>query len=206
MDLRLQFSVTDEDEFDFASPGSATFVGLAPDDVEAMAAEVRQQDPTATVSVELGSAGKGASGPAVQVILHLGETVLNDGASAFAWGTVLWNVVKRVQEHYGRRLKAQDPEAVGLLAAGARETNALSLVGARVREAVCLTSSPGMGAGIGDVWMTPIVLPSGDVRAIFSSSDGTVLSDFTVPAKWNPERGELSAEDVVRAFRQLNQS
>ena len=84
MDLRLQFSVTNEDEFDFTSPGSATFVGLTPNDVEAIAAEVRQQDPTATVSVELGSAGKGASGPAVQVILHLGETVLNDGASAFA--------------------------------------------------------------------------------------------------------------------------
>jgi hypothetical protein len=45
--------------------------------------------------VRRGSVGKGAASVGVDLVLHIAEQVLNDGASVFAWGTVLWALNKK---------------------------------------------------------------------------------------------------------------
>jgi len=205
VDLRLTFGLVDEDDFDSETYQLRRVAGLSPEQANALALEARDLDPTAAVSLNRGSAGKGAEGPALQLVLQIAETVLNDGASVFAWGTVLWAIVKRVTLAPARRVDVQDPLTIGLLAAAADSRNRERLVGAYMGDVICLTGGgSGMGTDMRDVWLTPFVLPSGDVWAMFSATDGGILGEVTVPARWTAERGEISGARAAQLFRALN--
>lgn len=170
-----------------------------------LAAEVHSLDAGASVTIEAGSVGKGASGPAVQFVLHIAEATLNDGASVFAWGTVLWSIVHKVQGWRSRRLDLQDPRIIGLLAAAAYERFRERVVGATMGQTVCLTGGgPTVGTDLRDVWLTPFMLPSGDVWALFSAIDGGILGEVLVPARWTAERGEVTGQEMAQLFHTLN--
>ena len=170
-----------------------------------MADETRQLDPAATVSVQPGSTGKGAAGPGIELVLHVVEEVLNDGASVFTWGTVLWAIIRLVRRRGNRRVSVQDPETLGFLAASAKPDHEHRLAGAELVTTVCLTGGgPDMGTDLRDVWATSFLLPSGDVWVLFSAPDGGILGEVTVPARWTPGRGEIAGEEVARTYASLN--
>jgi hypothetical protein len=167
--------------------------------------EAQQRDPAATVSVQPGSTGKGAAGPGIELVLHVAEEVLNDGASVFAWGTVLWAIIRLVRRRGNRRVQVQDPKTLGFLAASAEPNHEHRLTGAELVTTVCLTGGgPDMGTDLRDVWATSFLLPSGDVWVLFSAPDGGILGEVTVPARWTPGRGEITGEEVARTYASLN--
>jgi hypothetical protein len=169
------------------------------------AAEAQQRDPGATVSFRRGSTGKGAAGPGIELVLHVAEEVLNDGASVFGWGTVLWAIIRRVRTRGDRRVQVQDPKTLGFLAASAKPDHERRLAGAALVTTVCLTGGGvGMGTDLRDVWATSFVLPSGDVWVLFSAPDGGILGEVTVPARWTAGRGEITGEEVARTYASLN--
>lgn len=154
-----------------------------------------------------GSVGKGAASVGVDLVLHIAEQVLNDGASVFAWGTVLWALNKKVQRHRGRTLAVQDPVTISALAAAACPQNELRLTGAYMSRSICLTGGgEGMGTDIRDVWASSFVLGNGDVLVLFNSPSGLVLGEVTVPPEWSNERGFLNAAGVIAVFKRLNAS
>jgi hypothetical protein len=200
MEFRITFAIL-SGEYD------GTEVDLARvEDASAEAAdEAQQRDPAATVLVQPGSTGKGAAGPGIELVLHVAEEVLNDGASVFAWGTVLWAIIGRVRRRGDRRVQVQDPKTLGFLAASAKPNHEHRLVGAQLVTTVCLTGGgPGIGTDLRDVWATSFLLPSGDVWVLFSAPDGGILGEVTVPARWTPGRGEISGEEVARTYALLN--
>ena len=69
----------------------------------------------------------------------MAEEVLNDGASVFGWGTVLWAIIRRVRRRGDRRVQVQDPKTLGFLAASAKPDHELRLAGAELVTTVCLT-------------------------------------------------------------------
>ena len=204
MDLHLTFAYVAEDAFDdINAPQHLT--GLPAEATTALTAEAQSMDAGASVTIEAGSLGKGAAGPGIQFVLHTAETMLNDGASVFAWGTVLWSIVHRVQGWRSRRLDVQDPCTIGLLAAAADERFQERVVGASMGETICLTGGgPTLGTDSRDVWLTPFILPSGDVWALFSATDGGILGEVVVPARWTSERGEVTGQALAQLFQTLN--
>ena len=69
--------------------------------------EAQQRDPAATVSVQQVSTGKGAAGPGIELVLHVVEEVLNDGASVFGWGMVLWAGIEPGQKARRSRFRSR---------------------------------------------------------------------------------------------------
>lgn len=204
MNLHLTFAYVDGDTFD-DSYAPQRLTGLPAEATTALADEVHSLDAGASVTIEAGSIGKGAAGPGVQFVLHTAETALNDGASVFAWGTVLWSIVHKVQGWRSRRLDLQDPRTIGLLAAAADERFRERVVGAAMGQTVCLTGGgPTVGTDLRDVWLTPFMLPSGDVWALFSATDGGILAEVLVPARWTAERGEVTGQAMAQLFHTLN--
>jgi hypothetical protein len=200
MEFRITFGVLDG-EYD----GTEVDLARVEDASAEVADEARQLDPAATVSVQQGSTGKGAAGPGIEVVLHVVEEVLNDGASVFGWGTVLWAGIRWVRRRGDRGVQVQDPKTLGFLAASAKPDHELRLAGAQLVTTVCLTGGgPGMGTDLRDVWATSFVLPSGDVWLLFSAPDGGILGEVTVPARWTPGRGEIAGEEVARTYASLN--
>ena len=78
MEFRITFAVLGG-EYD----GTVVDLARVEDASAEVADEARQLDPAATVSVQPGSTGKGAGGPGIELVLHVMEEVLNDGASVF---------------------------------------------------------------------------------------------------------------------------
>ncbi len=193
------------DDFDSSTYMPRSLVDLSLEDVTAFAMEEAcALDPAATATLGAGSIGKGASGPGVELVLHIAETVLNDGASAFAWGTVLWSVVRRIQQRQPRGLVVQDATTISLLAAAADASHQQRLVGASVGVVVPLSGGPGLGMDGRDIWLTSFWLPSGDLWAVFTATDGRVLGEVTVPAPWTEERGTVEGAALTQVFKRLN--
>jgi hypothetical protein len=200
MEFRITFAVLDG-EYD----GTAVDLTRVEDASAEVADEARQLDPAATVSVQPGSTGKGAAGPGIELVLHVVEEVLNDGASVFAWGMILWAGIGRVRRRGDHRVQVQDPKTLGLLGASAKPDHEHRLAGAELVTTVCLTGGgPDMGTDLRDVWATSFLLPSGDVWVLFSAPDGGILGEVTVPARWTPGRGEIAGEEVARTYASLN--
>jgi hypothetical protein len=200
MEFRITFGVLDG-EYD----GTEVDLARVEDASAEVADEARQLDPAATVSVQQGSTGKGAAGPGIELVLHVVEEVLNDGASVFGWGTVLWAGIRWVRRRGDRGVQVQDPKTLGFLAASAKPDHELRLAGAQLVTTVCLTGGgPGIGTDLRDVWATSFVLPSDDVWVLFSAPDGGILGEVTVPARWTPGRGEIAGEEVARTYASLN--
>jgi hypothetical protein len=200
MEFRITFAIMDG-EYD----GTAVDLARVEDASAEAVDEAQQRDPAATVSVQPGSTGKGAAGPGIELVLQVAEDVLNDGASVFAWGTVLWAIIRRVRRRGNRRVQAQDPKTIGFLAASAKPNHEHRLAGAELVTTVCLTGGgPDMGTDLRDIWATSFLLPSGDVWVLFSAPDGGILGEVTVPARWTPERGEITGEEVARTYASLN--
>jgi len=182
-----------------------SLVGLSSEDVTSIATdEAPPLDPAATATLEAGSIGKGASGPGAELVLHIAETLLNDGASMFAWGTVLWSVVRRIRKRQARGLVVQDATTISLLAAAADASHQQRLVGACVGVVVPLSGGPGLGMDRRDVWLTSFWLPSGDLWVVFTATDGRVLGQVTVPAPWTEERGTVEGPALAQLFKRLN--
>jgi hypothetical protein len=200
MEFRITFAIL-PGEYE----GEAVDLARVEDASAEAADEAQKRDPAATVSVQPGSTGKGAAGPGIELVLHVAEEVLNDGASVFGWGTVLWAIIRRVRRRGDRRVVVQDPKTLGFLAASAKPDHELRLAGAGLVTTVCLTGGgPGMGTDLRDVWASSFVLPSGDVWVLFSAPDGGILGEVTVPARWTPGRGEIAGEEVARTYASLN--
>lgn len=135
----------------------------------------------------------------------MAEEVLNDGASVFGWGTVLWAIIRWVKRRGNRLVQVQDPKTLGFLAASAKPDHEHRLAGAELVTTVCLTGGgPGVGTDLRDVWATSFLLPSGDVWVLFSAPDGGILGEVNVPARLTPGRGEITGEEVTRTFASLN--
>jgi hypothetical protein len=81
MEFRITFGIL-PGEYE----GEAVDLARVEDASAEAADEAQQRDPAATVSVQQGSTGKGAAGPGIELVLHVAEEVLNDGASVFGWG------------------------------------------------------------------------------------------------------------------------
>jgi len=165
VDLRLTFGVspTDSDGMG-APPAPAEVEGLTRVDLTELS---RGLDAAVRLSTEPGSMGKGASGPGIDLVLHLTEQVLTDGAAAFAWGSVLWTLIRRIRPQ--RRLAVQDPLTVGALAAAAQPMNESRLRGAHLTGTVCLTGGGvGMGTDARNVWATSFVLDNEMVLVLFT--------------------------------------
>jgi hypothetical protein len=200
MEFRITFGILDG-EYD----GPVVDVAQVEDASAEAADEAHQLDPAATVSVQPGSTGKGAAGPGIDLVLHVVEEVLNDGASVFAWGTVLWGIIRLVRRRGNRRVQSQDPKTLGFLTASAKPDHESRLAGAKLVTTVCLTGGgPDIGTDLRDVWATSFLLPSGDAWVLFSAPNGGILGEVTVPARWTPGRGEISGEEVARTYASLN--
>jgi hypothetical protein len=159
----------------------------------------------AELSVRPGVVGKGGAAYGVELVLRIGEQAINDGASLFAWGSVLWAIVKRVQSHRERKLEVQDPIAISALATAANPANARRLMGAHLLKTVCLTGGgEGMGTDIRDVWATVFVVAGDDVLIVFSSPSGLILGEVTVPPEWTSARGKLDGAGAATVFARLN--
>ncbi len=201
MDLRLTFGVspTDSDGMG-APPAPAEVEGLTRVDLAELS---RGLDTAVRLSTEPGSMGKGASGPGIDPVLHLTEQVLTDGAAAFAWGSVLWTLIRRIRPQ--RRLGVQDPLTVGALAAAAQPMNESRLRGAHLTGTVCLTGGGvGMGTDARDVWATSFVLDNEMVLVLFTSPSGLVLGEVTVVPEWTSRLGQLDSATVADAFASSN--
>jgi hypothetical protein len=125
MEFRITFGVLGG-EYD----GTEVDLARVEDASAEVADEARQLVPAATVSVQPGSTGKGAVGPGIELVLRVVEEVLNDGASVFAWGTVLWAGIRRVKRRGDRSVQLQDPKTLGFLAASAEPDHEHRLAGA----------------------------------------------------------------------------
>lgn len=205
MDLKLTFGRVPGDDFDTSTYMPRSLVGLSAEDVTSIATEeARALDPAATAALKAGSIGKGASGPGAELVLHIAETVLNDGASVFAWGTVLWSVIRRIQKRQPRALVVQDATTISLLAAAADASHQQRLVGASVGVVVPLSGGPGLGMDGRDIWLTSFWLPSADLWVVFTATDGRVLGEVIVPAPWSEERGTVEGPALAQLFRRLN--
>ncbi len=205
MELRLTFGVAN-DEYDGAAVDVERIAGFTSADVDALQDELLRQGLGGAVHIEPGSIGKGAAGPGVQLVVEIGERVLNDGASVLAWGGALWALVRKVgRSRKLRRLTVQQPEAIGALALAAAPRTPGGLQGSHIGHSVCLTGGgPAMGTDSRDLWATPVTLEFGDIWVLFSSPSGLVLGDVTVPLEWSPHRGQIQQRDVPRVFSALN--
>ncbi len=201
MDLRLTFGVSPTD-FDGmgAPPAPAEAEGLTRADLTELS---RGIDAGVRLSTEPGSVGKGASGPGIDLVLHVTEQVLADGAAVFTWGGVLWTLIRRIRPQ--RRLEVQDPLTIAALAAAAQPENEPRLRGAHLTETVCLTAGgAGMGTDARDVWATSFVLANETVLVLFTSPSGLVLGEVTVVPEWTSSLGRLDSATVADAFARSN--
>lgn len=202
VDLRLTFgiSMTDFDAMS-APPAPAEVEGLTRADLAGLS---RGLDAAVRLSTERGSVGKGASGPGIDLVLHLTEQVLTDGAAVFAWGSVLRTIVRRIRPQ--RRLAVQDPPTIGALAAASQPENEPRLDGAHLTGTVCLTAGgAGMGTDARDVWATSFVLANEAVLVLFTSPSGLVLGEVTVVPEWTNRLGQLDSTTVAAAFARSNE-
>jgi hypothetical protein len=90
MDFRLTLALLPEEMRDTEHRPSIGS-GLKPDELPAVLTGVAGE-----ARVELGSVGKGAAG-GFDLVLHIAEETLTDGAATFAWGGTLWAVVRRIR-------------------------------------------------------------------------------------------------------------
>ncbi len=200
--MRLTFGVSPID-FDGVGtpPAPAEVEGLTRADLTELSSGI---DAAVRLSTEPGSVGKGASGPGIDLVLHLTEQVLTDGAALFTWGTVLWTLVRRIRPQ--RRLAVQDPLTIGALAAAAQPMNESRLRGAHLTGTVCLTGGGvGMGTDARDVWATSFVLDNEMVLVLFTSPSGLVLGEVTVVPEWTSRLGQLDSATVADAFASSNE-
>ena len=180
VDMRITFAVhCDEQTGGVAN--QATVEGLRPEDLAGLNEVLTATGLVGSLRVQGGEVGKGASGPGIELVVSLVERGLTDTASMLGVGTVLWALIAKVQARRERRVEVQQPEAIGALAVAAAISPAGGLTGSRVGQSVCLTGGgPGSGTDSRDVWATPVLLSSGDVRVIFSAPSGLVLGDVVV--------------------------
>lgn len=168
MEFRLTFSVL-ADEYDGNTCAVRPKSGLTPEELPVLAEGLIDLP----LVVRPGEVGKGAAGPGIDLFVQVAERAMNDGASLAAYGTLLWQLVKRVKARQDHTLAVQDPATIGALAVGSDPSNVDRLAGASVMPTVCLTGGgPGMGTDSRDVWVTPVVLQDERVWAIFSSPSG----------------------------------
>jgi hypothetical protein len=132
--------IVDGGTYDISSP-----VGVSPGEL----AELRDLLPSgATIETRTSSMGKGASGPALAVVVTV-ERIVNDGASLIAVGAALHQVIAKLRRKRTRTPLAEDHTtmaALGAADAGDR------VVGMRYLHTVPLLASLGMGTDERDVW------------------------------------------------------
>jgi hypothetical protein len=207
MELELAFGVLDGDSLDRNGGGDLSAVPGITGNEDAFNEIARDVDPAASVAVRPGSIGKGASGSGVVLALQIAEEVMNDGASLLALSAALWAFVHRVRGSSQRGLSVQDPTTIGVLAAGADPGFRDRIVGAHRGRPVSLTGGDlGLGTDSRDIWVVPFVQASGDVWVIFTSCDGVILGEVSVPARWTPDGGLRSPEEILAWFSRLNRS
>jgi len=202
VDLRLTFGVPPTDiDGKGALPAPAEVEGLTLADLTELSSGI---DAAVRLSTEPSSVGKGASGPGIDLVLHLTEQVLTDGAALFAWGSALWTLIRRIRPQ--RRLAVQDPLTIGALAAAAQPMNESRLRGAHLTGTVSLTGGGvGMGTDARDVWATSFVLANERVLVLFTSPSGLVLGEVTVVPEWTSRLGQLDSATVADAFARSNE-
>jgi hypothetical protein len=201
---RLTFNML-RDEYDGDAVDTEKIEGLRSTDLPALQSALREAGGSGELTVQPGGVGKGAGGPGVELVLEVAERMFNDGASVLALGAALWALVRRVTSNSSRQLSIQDPDTLGVLAVSATPEARQRLIGSHMMTPTCLTGGgPGMGTDARDVWVTPVILPTGDVWAVFSSHSGMVLGEVTVPAEWTAARGQLEPDQARDVFAALN--
>jgi hypothetical protein len=180
----------EDDEVDQDSVDMSRTVGLQPADLDDLATVL---PPEARLSIEPSSIGKGASGPAIAVVVEV-ERITADTASLIAIGSVVRAVIRRLRQRRSRDPIIEDETTLATLAAdGMHET----LAGRRYAGMRPLVASPGIGADQTDMW-----------AAVFIDDDrGSVLLAFISP-QWsctgghgNPLRG---LQTRVRVHREVD--
>lgn len=135
----------------------------------------------ATIGAEVSSQGKGASGPAIAVVVEL-ERVLTDAGSLIATGTALFALIHRVRRRFNRDPVVEDSNTIGALAAASSHAD---LTGYRFVDTVPITARPGVGTDARDIWATCFAGSDkvGDAVVVFMSPTGTCLGEVRVPAE-----------------------
>lgn len=159
-----------------------TMPGFDRDDLVALEAEL----PGGQLSAAPGFVGKGGAGPGVELVWHLTEEVLTDGASLLAVGSALWRLVHRVQQRRQRPLQVQDPMTIAARAAASAQHGTRELLReARWLQTVCLTGGgPGMGTDDRDIWATSSQLPDANVLVLLSAPSGLLLQELILTPAW----------------------
>lgn len=143
-------------------------------------AEISERFPAdAILTAEVSSQGRGASGPAIAVVVQL-ERIGTDAASLIAIGGALRELVRRVRRKFGRDPTIEDPMSLGALAASGCDSE---LTGMRYISTVPITAYPGVGTNWNDVWAACFKEPeeAGAATVIFISPSGTCLGVVRVP-------------------------
>lgn len=157
----------------------------------------------ATISAEVSSQGKGASGPGIAIVVEI-ERFATDTASLIVIGTALLALVRRLRTRFGREPVVEDLTTLGALAAAAAPEG---LTGHRFVATVPVTASPGVGTNDSDIWASCFKGPDdvGMATVVFMSPSGMCLGVARVPAEtYQDGEGEhrRSAEDVRRWWSQ----
>jgi hypothetical protein len=157
---------------------------------------------TPTVTARVSSAGKGASGPAWAVVVEI-ERYVTDSASLLALGTALYALIRKISGRRGVQAVIEEGRTLGALSVAALEESELfeeADLEMTFVQTVPLTTFPGVGTNLGDVWTTVFRRHNGDLRLVFISPGGKFLGTVSVPGPYmRDEKGsahERTTEDV----------
>jgi hypothetical protein len=156
----------------------------------------------ANISAEVSSQGKGASGPAVAIVVEI-ERIGTDIATLIAIGAALLGLIRKVRPRYERDPVIEDPRTLGAVAAAGASGD---LSGYRYVSTVPITAYPGIGTNAGDIWAACFAGPDQDgmARVVFMSPTGICLGDVQVPAEmFRDDRGaqHRNPEEIQRLWK-----
>lgn len=175
VEMRLNFGLSQSElndaAFDFSD---------IPNSIDIPVAELAKLLPDATVTIEQGSVGKGASGWGVAVVFSDLNNVVQDISGWIAVGGALWKIVRKIQKrHPDRQLVTRDADTAA----------ALTIAALRLRKpkkyrwikTICMTSgSASIGYDARDIWVTSLERTDNSILLIMSSPGGTILDRLTV--------------------------
>lgn len=157
----------------------------------------------ATISAEVSSQGKGASGPAIAIVVEI-ERFATDTATLIGIGTALFALIRRVRARFSREPVVEDLSTLGALAAAAAPEG---LTGHRFVATVPVTALPGVGTNDSDIWASCFKGPDDESMAtvVFMSPSGLCLGAVKVPAETYRDGDGMhrrNAEDLRRWWSQ----
>jgi hypothetical protein len=176
--LEIAFGAGYDDEQTNGAAHTDQVHGLRPHELPELEALVAG----ASISVEPGGVGVGASGPGVIAVLTIAQDVVADAAALLTVGAGLRALIKRVCAKRRREVAISDPTTLGAVAAAGAPQLREHLIGTYFDSSRIVVGPPDARVGTDDrhIWASAFVADDHAV-VIFVAPSGLVLSTVIIP-------------------------